>query len=46
MLRLDTHERLGDADSLYRALGYREIEDYKGNPSANRWFEKSLPELT
>jgi GNAT superfamily N-acetyltransferase len=41
-VRLDTHERLGEANRLYRSAGYREIEDYNGNPSANRWFEKPL----
>ena len=41
-VRLDTHERLGEANRLYRGAGYREIEDYNGNPSVNRWFEKHL----
>jgi GNAT superfamily N-acetyltransferase len=41
-VRLDTHDRLGEANRLYRGAGYREIPDYNGNPSANRWFEKSL----
>jgi GNAT superfamily N-acetyltransferase len=43
-VRLDTQERLGQANRLCRVAGYREIEDYNGNPSANRWFEK--PRLT
>jgi GNAT superfamily N-acetyltransferase len=41
-VRLDTHDRLSEANGLYTAAGYREIPDYNGNPSANRWFEKSL----
>jgi GNAT superfamily N-acetyltransferase len=41
-LRLDTHDRLGEAEGLYRSMGYREVPDYNGNPTANRWFEKSL----
>jgi GNAT superfamily N-acetyltransferase len=44
-LRLDTHDRLIEANRLYAAMGYREIEDYNGAP-ANRWYEKSLRELT
>jgi GNAT superfamily N-acetyltransferase len=42
LVRLDTHDRLTEANRLYRASGYREIDDYNGNPRANRWFEKSL----
>jgi GNAT superfamily N-acetyltransferase len=41
-VRLDTHDRLSEANGLYRSLGYRRIPDYNGNPSANRWFEKPL----
>jgi GNAT superfamily N-acetyltransferase len=41
-VRLDTHDRLSEANGLYRAMGYRRIDDYNGNPSANRWFEKPL----
>jgi Acetyltransferase (GNAT) family len=41
-VRLDTHERLTEANGLYRSMGYREIDDYNGNPSANRRFEKVL----
>ena len=41
-VRLDTHDRLSDANRLYTGAGYREIADYNGNPSANRWFEKAL----
>jgi GNAT superfamily N-acetyltransferase len=41
-VRLDTHDSLNEANRLYAGAGYREIADYNGNPSANRWFEKSL----
>jgi GNAT superfamily N-acetyltransferase len=41
-VRLDTHHRLSEATELYRAMGYREIADYNGNPSADLWFEKPL----
>jgi GNAT superfamily N-acetyltransferase len=41
-LRLDTHDRLTEANALYRSMGYREIGDYNGNPRANRWYEKPL----
>jgi GNAT superfamily N-acetyltransferase len=41
-VRLDTHDRLSEANALYRSMGYRPIDDYNGNPSANRWFEKPL----
>jgi GNAT superfamily N-acetyltransferase len=41
-VRLDTHHRLSEAAGLYRAMGYREIADYNGNPSADIWFEKLL----
>jgi ribosomal protein S18 acetylase RimI-like enzyme len=45
-VRLDTHERLTEADGLYRSAAYREIGNYNGSKSANRWFEKSLREFT
>ena len=41
-VRLDTHDALSEANRLYAGAGYREIPDYNGNPSANRWFEKPL----
>jgi len=41
-VRLDTHDSLAEANRLYEGAGYREIADYNGNPSANRWFEKPL----
>jgi hypothetical protein len=41
-VRLDTHDRLTEANLLYRSTGYREIDDYDGNPRANRWYEKLL----
>jgi GNAT superfamily N-acetyltransferase len=42
VVRLDTHDSLAEANRLYTGAGYREIADYNGNPSANRWFEKLL----
>jgi GNAT superfamily N-acetyltransferase len=42
VVRLDTHERLPEANGLYRSAGYREIPDYNSNPRSNRWYEKSL----
>jgi GNAT superfamily N-acetyltransferase len=45
-LRLDTHHLLQEANRLYVSAGYREIGNYNGSRSANRWYEKALPELT
>ncbi len=39
---LDTNARLTEAISMYRALGYHDIERYNDNPYANHWFEKVL----
>jgi GNAT superfamily N-acetyltransferase len=33
-------------ERMYMEAGYREISDHNGNPRANRWFERSLRELT
>jgi hypothetical protein len=41
-IRLDTHDRLIEANRLYRSRGYREIPDYNSNPRSNRWYEKRL----
>ena len=41
-VRLDTHESLTEAQSLYRSSGYREIERFNDNAYAHHWFEKSL----
>lgn len=43
-LRLDTAAPLAEAQSLYRARGYREVDDYNGNAAASHWFEKDLNE--
>ena len=40
--RLDTGDRQPEALALYRDAGYREIDDYNGNPFATYWFEKEL----
>ena len=41
-LRLDTGDRLPGALELFRGLGFREIDDYNGNPFASFWMEKRL----
>ena len=41
-IRLDTNERLVEANHMYLAAGFRRIEAYNSNPRANRWYEKSL----
>jgi GNAT superfamily N-acetyltransferase len=40
--RLDTGREMAPAVALYRSSGYREVEDYNGNPDAGWWFEKDL----
>ena len=42
VVRLDTGRDMAPAVELYRSSGYREIEDYNGNPDAGWWFEKRL----
>jgi GNAT superfamily N-acetyltransferase len=42
-VRLDTGERLPEAQTLFRSSGYSEIPDYNRNPWAAFWFEKKLP---
>lgn len=44
IVRLDTHEVLTEAISMYRACGYHEIPAYGSNPYAHHWFEKELPD--
>ena len=39
---LDTNACLTEAISMYRALGYHDIERYNDNPYAHHWFEKAL----
>jgi GNAT superfamily N-acetyltransferase len=41
-IRLDTGDRLHEAQALFRAQGFREIDDYNGNPFAALWMELSL----
>ena len=38
-LRLDTNRALIEAQTLYRKLGFVEIERYNDNPYANHWLE-------
>ncbi len=42
VVRLDTGRDMAPAVALYRSSGYREIDDYNGNPDAGWWFEKDL----
>ncbi len=42
VVRLDTGRDMAPAVALYRSSGYREVDDYNGNPDAGWWFEKSL----
>ncbi|KRF37790.1 hypothetical protein ASG94_03710 [Nocardioides sp. Soil805] len=42
VVRLDTGRDMTPAVTLYRSSGYREVEDYNGNPDAGWWFEKDL----
>ena len=43
VIRLDTHEVLTEAISMYLASGYREIPAYNDNPYAHHWLEKEFP---
>ena len=43
VVRLDTGRDMEPAIALYRSAGYREVDDYNGNPDAGWWFEKDLP---
>jgi len=42
-LRLETNRALGEAISLYRTAGYREVGPFNDEPYAHHWFEKTLP---
>jgi len=42
VVRLDTGDQQPAALQLFRAAGYRAIDDYNGNPHASYWFEKAL----
>ena len=42
MARLETNRTLGEAISLYRSAGYREVEPFNDEPYADHWFEKTL----
>ena len=41
-LRLDTNAQQPEALALYQAMGYAEIADYNGSPTATHWFQKDL----
>ena len=40
--RLDTGDRLTEARSLFLAFGFKDIDDYNGNPYAAYWMELAL----
>jgi GNAT superfamily N-acetyltransferase len=42
-LRLETNRSLGEAISMYRSAGYREVPAFNDEPYAHHWFEKTLP---
>jgi DNA-binding MarR family transcriptional regulator/GNAT superfamily N-acetyltransferase len=42
VVRLDTHEVLTEAQTMYRACGYTEIPRYDASVYAAHWFEKRL----
>jgi GNAT superfamily N-acetyltransferase len=41
-VRLDTGDRLPEARSLFHAFGFRDVDDYNGNPYAAYWMELPL----
>ena len=41
-LRLETNRALGEAITLYRSAGYREVPAFNAEPFAHHWFEKRL----
>jgi GNAT superfamily N-acetyltransferase/DNA-binding MarR family transcriptional regulator len=41
-VRLETHQVLNEAISLYRSAGYAEVPPFNDEPYAHHWFEKSL----
>ncbi len=43
VLRLETNKTLKEAQALYRASGYREVQPFNDEPYAHHWFEKQLP---
>ena len=42
VVRLYTNRSLAEAQAMYRARGYVEIDRYNDDPYANHWFEKRL----
>jgi DNA-binding MarR family transcriptional regulator/GNAT superfamily N-acetyltransferase len=41
-VQLETHRALGEAISLYRTAGYREVAAFNDEPYADHWFEKTI----
>jgi DNA-binding MarR family transcriptional regulator len=41
-VRLETQQSLTEAQALYRAAGYVEVEPFNDEPYAHHWFEKTL----
>ena len=44
-IQLETHHALGEAISLYRTAGYREVAAFNDEPYAHHWFEKTIGAL-
>jgi DNA-binding MarR family transcriptional regulator/GNAT superfamily N-acetyltransferase len=42
VLRLETNRALGEAISLYRTAGYRQVAPFNDEPYAHHWFEKIM----
>jgi DNA-binding MarR family transcriptional regulator/GNAT superfamily N-acetyltransferase len=41
-VRLETNRTLTEAQALYRAEGYQEVQPFNAEPYAHHWFEKRL----
>lgn len=41
-VRLETNQRLHEAQALYRRNGYREVPAFNDEPHAHHWFEKGI----
>jgi DNA-binding MarR family transcriptional regulator/GNAT superfamily N-acetyltransferase len=41
-VRLDTHDVLTEAQTLYRSIGYREVPPFNDEPYSQHWFVKDI----